>query len=323
MIFTSCDDWNNIESIDIDEPNIQKQNPGLYAEYLANLRDYKKSDHKQVYVWYDNSEKDPFSRAHHILDIPDSVDIVALRNPYSITAWEKNEIETVRKEKGTKFIFTINYDAIKKKYEDQKEENTFSIQMDDFTSFLIDTLQSTLKIIRKHNLDGISIGYSGKSILHMTDVQKKEYIANENTYIRIFKLWKEAYEDKILLFEGKPQNLVDKTILNSCKYIILSTNTAISKENVFYTISSAAGEGVPMNRLIVTAEATSLDPADMKTGYWNNGSRAIVSLASLCNATYTDFEIEGLGIYNVQNDYFNPRESYQFTREAISIMNPF
>ncbi len=72
---TACSDWTDTEAFTVNETNIQEQNPDLYARYLANLREYRTTSHKWVYAWFDNSEKKPYSRAHHLTDIPDSIDV--------------------------------------------------------------------------------------------------------------------------------------------------------------------------------------------------------------------------------------------------------
>jgi len=74
--FSACDDWTEIENVDINTPGMQEQNPAAYAKYLQNLIAYKSSDHKVVYAWFDNSEKTPFSRGQHISDTPDSLDVI-------------------------------------------------------------------------------------------------------------------------------------------------------------------------------------------------------------------------------------------------------
>ena len=82
LAFVSCDDWTDVESIDIKQPNIEEQNPELYTKYLENLRQYKESEHKIVYVQFDNTHKGYQSRADHLTDLPDSIDIISLLLTY-------------------------------------------------------------------------------------------------------------------------------------------------------------------------------------------------------------------------------------------------
>jgi hypothetical protein len=310
----------------VTDPNIEDQNPELYAQYLKNLRDYKNSHHKIVYAWFDNSRKDPFSRGQHIENLPDSTDVVAFMYPDNLEEWELDEMNSVRRNKGMKIIFTLGYDAIKLNYDNmivasQNSESEIAGPKD-FISYLADTLQHTLKLVDKYNYDGISIGYNGKSFLHMTPKEKVEYVSNETAYIGIITSWIAAHKDKTVVFEGMPQNLVDKTILNSCEHIIIPTANATNSSLLTYNIAIAAVEGVPSDRFVITAETASLNTGDTKTGYWTDGSRAIMSSAIWVSATYSGFTIAGLGINNVNNDYYNAMRVYEYTKKAIDILNP-
>ena len=69
LALSACSDWTDSESIKLKEPGIDEQSPELYAKYLKNLQEYKNSDHKIVYGWFDNSEKVPFSRGKTPLEI--------------------------------------------------------------------------------------------------------------------------------------------------------------------------------------------------------------------------------------------------------------
>ena len=86
--FSACDDWTEIENVDINTPGMQEQNPAAYAKYLQNLIAYKSSDHKVVYAWFDNSEKTPFSRGQHISDTPDSLDVISMMYPAELAEFE-------------------------------------------------------------------------------------------------------------------------------------------------------------------------------------------------------------------------------------------
>lgn len=326
IAFASCSDWTETESLTITEPDIADQNPELYAQYLEKLRNYRDSHHKIIYAWFDNSEKNTFSRGQHIESLPDSIDVVAFMYPDNLEGWELDEMESIRQNKGMKVIFTLSYDAIKLNYENMvaalESSESETVEIQDFVSYLADTMQHTLKLVDKYNYDGISIGYNGKSILHMTSKEKVEYTSNETAYIGIISSWMAAHEDKTVVFEGMPQNLVDKTILNSCEHIIIPTTDATNSSILDYNVALAIVDGVPADRFIITAETASLNTSDTEAGYWIDGSRAITSSASWVSGTYSDFTIAGLGIKNVNNDYYNVVLSYEYTKKAIDILNP-
>nr|WP_320037479.1 glycoside hydrolase family 18 [uncultured Bacteroides sp.] len=317
----SCSNWTDLENIEVKTPNITNQNPELYAKYLQNLVAYKNDpDHKIVYAWFDNSEKKPFNRAQHITELPDSIDFIALMYPDSLADFEKEEIQKVRKEKNTKVIYSINYESIKQVFEDRVIKQTPD---SDFISFMVDTLQHALNIADEYQYDGISIAYKGKSVQYMTDAEKRLYIANEKVFIGMISTWYSRHQEKILVFEGKPENMVDKSILEKCKNILLPVN-AVTNESLFnYTLEMSMADGVPVDRFGIIATTTSLDTSDKKTGYLADGKTLLLpASAEWVISAHSSFKISGFGIYNTNNDYYNPGMVYKYTRNAISTINP-
>jgi len=331
FLFSSCEDWTENETLDINQPGIEDENPALYADYLESLRAYKNSDHKCIFVSFDNKEKQPFNRAQHINVIPDSTDIVSILYPNSLVEREMEEMEETREDKGTQFVFTIGFDAIKLSYtllkdaEDKAKEEGEEITspLPTFINYMVDSLHNSFALVNKYNYDGVCFSYEGKSILHMTDLEKKEYMSYHNAFIGVLKDWSSRNEDKMVLFQGKPQNLLDKTFLPDCKYIIIPCDAAGNGSKLSYNIYSAAVDGVPTDRFIVTAETISLDPADMKTGYWADGETHSVEGTSVWVASeHEGFTVAGMGINNVSNDFFSPERVYHYTRMAIDNINP-
>lgn len=330
---TACNDWTNTEPLEIKEPNIAEQNPELYAAYLESIRSYKASHHKILYAVFNNKEKVPFSQAHRLSVLPDSIDIVSLVHPDTLAQFELDEIKQVKAEKGTKFVFNMDFEAIKLIYDtrladlqnamsEEKAENPVS-KIPDFITFLVDTVNHTLQLVNKYPFDGISLCYQGKSILHMTEKEKQQYTAYETAFIGIAKDWSERNKDKMIIFEGYPQNLLNKSILTSCKYIVIPCVDARNASKLTYNLLSANVEGVPNDKFIVSVETAPLNTADKKSGYWSDGqTRSIAGASEWVAASHSGFSVVGLGIRNVNNDYFNAARIYPYTRDAISIINP-
>lgn len=321
----ACSDWTEVESVGVNNPNIAEQDPELYAQYLTNLRAYKDSDHKATYVWFDNSEKTPFSRAHHLTELPDSIDVVALMYPSDLAAFELKEMESIRKDKGTKIITTINFDAIKLEYDlmvaGKLEENPDYVP-EAFSDVMNNKIKNLFLDIDKYGYDGISIGFKGKGTLHMTEPELVEYTNNSTQFIGLMTEWYNKHNDKFMVFEGKPQNLIDKSILTNCKLIILPSEEATNKSLFTYNAEMANVEGVPTDRFALSVSTTSLDETDTKTGYLTDQTRALTSAAQWSVAAHSSFTVAGLGIYRVSNDYFNTSANYQYTRNAITTLNP-
>lgn len=292
---------------------------------MENLRQYKAdSEHKEVYVWFDNSEKVPFSRAHHLTDLPDSIDVVALMYPDNLMDWELNEMTEIREKKGTKIIVSIDFDAIKAIYNEKLE---MAIEEEplakDFRSYLTDTLEYSLSWIKKYNYDGICIGYNGKSLLNMLEEDKLEYIANERLFIGIINDWRRRNSSTMLVYSGKPQNLMDKSLLKDCSLILLSEGLdATDKNKCTYYLSSAVAEGVPTDRFAMMTSSISSDPNDTKTGYLSNGERSLPAIAEWAASDHNGIAVAGIGIRNISTDYYSPSKAYRYTRNAISTLNP-
>ena len=74
LSFAACSDWTETESLDINYPMLEEQNPELYKQYLKALRDYKAGEHKVVLVSMDNTTSAPAQRndarqrGHHLPD---------------------------------------------------------------------------------------------------------------------------------------------------------------------------------------------------------------------------------------------------------------
>lgn len=318
-LFTSCSDWNDDESVDIK----QSTHPD-YDKYLESLRAYKNSDHKYVYAWFDNSVKAPYSRGQHVSDIPDSVDVVSLMYPDGLADFELKDIETLQKDKGTKVVYTISYDVIKKAYEQMVKEETEKNEnyvAPLFSTYLKDNTQSLLNLSSTYKYDGIIIGYKGQSTIYMTDAEKAEYNTNQEAFIGQIKSWYSSNGSKWLIYDGSPQFLNDKSILASCKHILLNTINAASAVELSVITSEALATDVPTDRFVVVASTVSLDTSDKKTGYYDT-ERAIIEAAYWVTEAGNGYTKAGLGIYNIQNDYYNATKVYQYAKESINIMNP-
>ncbi|MDY5354590.1 MAG: glycoside hydrolase family 18 [Bacteroides pyogenes] len=319
----SCSEWTEMESIDIKEPDITAQNPELYAKYLENLCAYKKSEHKQVYVWFDNSEKTPRTRAHHLTTLPDSIDVVSLIHPDQLADWELQEMNEVRSQKGMEVIYTISFDAIKAFYNAKLEKATDEEPVASlFEDFLVDSLQHALSLAKKYEYDGICIEYSGKSMLHMREPERTEYTKNERIFMGIAADWQKRNPEKSVVFEGKPQNLIDKTFLEKCKMVMVSGKNATNENMLTYHLSLAAVEGVPQSRLGMVVSATSLNDPNKLYGYFANGELAMQGLANWAPMAHNGIEVAGVGVYNVSTDYYEPTRTYHYTRSIISSINP-
>ncbi len=336
----SCD--TDPESLDINYKNIPEHASSLYASYLENLKEYRNQEHKVMFTWFENEVAQPVSRAHHLTTIPDSVDVICLTNPQHILPWHLKEKLEVNK-RGTKVIARISYSVVENEYkqmvstyndvleelEDQgvvnpEEQLTPVPLFEDYCTFRI---ESMLKEVDQHNLDGISAEFMGKATLSMGVEEEKLYWIRQTVFTNLILKWEDKNREKLFVFEGAPHNLGDKNVLNKAKYIIVNTLQATSKNDLTRLVLLALQPQVPIHKMMVSVSLTSLDENDKITGffYGQEGTltaSAVRSAAEWVGESQPDFSKIGLAITKTRNDYYNVSNVYSKTKEAIQIMNP-
>lgn len=78
---------------------------------------------------------------------------------------------------------------------------------------------------------------------------------------------------------------------------------------------------VPADRFVVSVSTVSLDTTDKNTGFLGD-ARATTEAAYWVTEPTEGFTKAGMAILDIQNDYYNATNTYQYVREAIQIMNP-
>lgn len=314
--FSACDDWTEVENVTINTPGIEELNPEQYAKYLQNLVEYKNSDHKVVYAWFDNSEKTPFSRGQHISDAPDSLDVISMMYPAELAEFELTDMQKVRA-KGTKVVYTISFDKIRKEHADKVKEGTESGTFDAYLS-----AELTKQVGYVDAFDGIIAEYKGTNPVYMSAEQKAEAKKLQDAFFGAISAWKSSNADKMLTFQGYPENLIEQSVLSDCRHIILATDDVADDAQLSVVARLAmAASNVPTDRFVIAVSTVSMDIADKKTGYYG-ADRALKEAAYWATEMSGDYTRAGLAIYNVQNDYYNAGNAYQYVKEAINIMNP-
>lgn len=319
----ACSDWTDEEGVGVEEPDYGPN----YERYLAELRAYRNTDHKIVYAWFDNVEK-PLSQAHHLTAVPDSVDIICLMTPEVFPAYLDREMKQVRNDKGIRFVYTVGFAEVESLYNEELGAGNIPTDgdSDPFLAFAADFLDRKLALYDACGYDGISVHFTGKKTLHMTEAEKMQYLAREALFMGRMAAWRAEHPDALFIFEGKPQNLTDKSILSEARFIVIRTEGMTYETSIDYEVMLSIEEGVPTDRFVISAQPRSLDPADDKTGFICNDENRWVPFLPLAadwvNKHDPRFTKAGLGIYKIQNDYYYKSQSYYNTREAIARINP-
>ena len=308
---TSCNDWTKNEKIAVEDPVFGEGDPELYARYLASLRAYKSGDHRRTVVWFDNSNKQPASRGGFFSDVPDSVDVVALTAGGRLTVEELEQVEMLR-EKGTKVIGAFDCQAALARDEDaQIPEERLSAAL--------------AERIWEIEADGLTLCYESTDPTFATEEELHAQRALDDVVAGALTEWRERHPEGLLLFEGTPQWLNDLSAVALCDYLVVR---CLDAESVYdFGVRArrmCAVEGIPSDRFLWLVSAVP-PSATGATGYLADAAgvsvRAVGALAEWLLRP-EDIGKAGLGIMNVQYDYYNSAMIYRYTKEAIETLNP-
>lgn len=330
---SSCSDWVDPESLNLHVPSFEEQNPGLYADYLADLKQYKASDHKLTFASFDNRTGDPVKQAERLSVLPDSLDFISLINPDNLYPDVLKEIEMVRA-KGTRMIYSVDYSIIEKEWIDllKKEENA-NLTEEDAKAFIAKRTEEMLTFCDKYHYDGVTISYPGRSLVSLPAAELLLYSARQKTFFDVALAWYETHAGKIFSFEGNPQFLVQENmdILTKCQYVILMTTSSKNTSEMDIAGNQAVvstGELLNGAKFIVSVETTRPGDPNGVHGYFGtideNGNkvRSAQETARWIRRSSGVFDRSGIFVTNAQYDYYDNKSIYHNIREAIGIMNP-
>lgn len=333
LVLSSCADWIEPKSVDLNVPTLENQNPELYAAYIRNLNDYKASDHKVTFVTFDNPTQVPNTQALHMTALPDSIDYVSLNNPDNLTPFVTQDMTDVRT-KGTKVIYDVNFPTFLKEWDLLSRDNA-SLTLEDALNYIEARTVETLSLCDKWGYDGITFTYIGQSPGGLPLADFTVYVALQTKFMDLISAWRQTHPNKKFSFIGNPQNLVrddagvdNVAILWECDYVILSTETAKSEDELTTTALWAVDIGSPGDRFVFRQYMYDLDDADRVNGYFNTRDGKNEKLPSIpvtatwMNKPSSGFVRHGMMILGVQLDYFQYTPIWKITRQAIATMNP-
>lgn len=327
VLMASCSDWTEIESLDIKTPTLEGSNPELYESYLASLREYKASEHKVVIAKFDNKETNPVGQGEHISALPDSIDYVILNNPDNLNPVIESEMEEIRVKKGTKTLYTIDYDAIEEEYNTLQESENKEESSDTFIEFCNTKMDELLTIYAQYKFDGINFVYNGRYIKSLPDDEYKKQLARQEAFFGKISEWIINNQDAMFLFEGKPENLVAGIdLLQKSKFIIIPSLESVSSDELLLSIENSIADFIPNDRYIIGVTLPSITDKLDESGYFNkldeNGDKllAVLGAADFIISNRGNFDKLGMCVERVQNDYHSTPD-YCNIKKAISIMN--
>lgn len=288
--FASCEDWNETEAVKQKVERPEDQNPELWAEYTAALRDYKQSEHFIVYARLFNSPQPGTSEKDFMRCLPDSLDIVSLTNADNFSKYDAEDMLAMR-EKGTKVLYQVDYAGRSGELTDETKLGAY--------------LDKVIAAVEKNGLDG----YSFTGIPNAGDAATATAAA-----LIVERLSAAKTEGQLLVFEGNPLFLTADA-LSKVDYVVLDTEATENVTDLKMQVLNATGyAGVPATKLLLAAAAGAplYDENVEEHAAITEMAERVVSLGPLA----------GLGTYDIYNDYYDLDMNYKLVRNAIQTLNP-
>ena len=311
-----CSGWTEPQAKDI-----HSELSGPSSGYLQDLRAFKERDHKTVIVGMNACADVPTGRFQHPASIPDSVDVIYLRNlKDGLHPSLVSEIASLRADKATKVLADVDFISIADEWDALQEANESNGEPagteEEFRTFLENGFRKQLECCERYGLDGIMLSYNGSSSVFS--------ITGRAAFVNTALDWLGKHQDKTVYVRGilsvlsRASGAYDiKGLFDRCSGMLYACGTEESTGNVEMAIERIIdrGEGnVPRDRFV--REVTVPTPADpAQIGLTPSEA------ASWTTVAYQSFDKTGICIENAQDDYFMAEKSYGSIREAIRILN--
>lgn len=295
--FTSCDDWNIPQPVEIDVKTPKEQNPELWAHYMDVLKNYKQSKHFIVYGRFNNGAEKPAGAGQLLRSMPDSLDVVSLVNADKMTGFDRADIAVVQ-EKSTKVLYCVNFAAKSAELSDAGKLGAF--------------LDKAVADAAELNMDGFS--FTGIPLYGGSEAERAWRKEAAKLIVQKLSAVAGAGKEKLLVFEGNPAFVAEEDIAK-LSYVALDTEKTGNITDLKLQVSLALShKGLSKDKLLLTAL-----PDGEITNEENVKKPAIAELTDRVAALGP---LAGMAIADIDKDYYDPAKSYSRTRQAIRLMNP-
>ena len=287
--FVSCSKWTESESLRVDTVLPWEQNPELWEEYKAAIRDYKSRDHQLIYVRFENSPDGAVSEKGYMRCLPDSLDIVSLTNAENFSQYDAEDMAWM-KSVGTKVLYQLDF------------AGNPDILYDN--AGLAAALDRAVETVREHGLDGFSFTGLPKDDGGVTAAASKTVTE---------RLSAAAGSDGILAFEGNPAFITQED-LEKIDLFVLASETAENAYTLRNIVLDAQDWGVAKEKMLLAA--------DFNGAFYDNENASADVLTSIADQTVILGPMAGLALYNIESDYYHSDGDWLTVRSLISRLNP-
>ena len=318
-VAVSCSEWTTPESLEFEKNSIQQTDPELYRQYCEAVKEYKETDHKIMYVTFDNVEKIS-NGSHNIAMLPDSVDFVQLHN-LEIAEPVLKEMDAMRKKLGTRFVLRFSYNECLSEYQ-TLEPTEPEAGIPTFEDFFAGQFANVTAKVAEYGLDGFTFAFTCGNPYEMTSSDRSALEQEQQMVFPQVSEWISANAEKKFFFEGYPHYILVDGVVDAAEYVILPTRSERATGDLAYRALQAVNSGkiAKDTRFLFAVETPSFIEEEYLVGNFVLGEQ--IPLAAEWITTDASFEKSGLAVWNVQRDYFDTKKIYSTVRRAIKTMNP-
>lgn len=282
LVLIGCSDWLDTEYTSVDTTKPWEQNPELWQDYKANLRDYKNRDHYIVYAQFFNSPENPISEKGYMRCLPDSLDMVALSNADNLSSFDKEDMAWM-KSIGTKVLYRMDIAAKAAAGASGKEISAYT--------------DKVVSIVKDAGLDGFAITLSP--------------VLGEKTISSIISGL--AKTGLTVVSEGDPA-LVKEADREKIALFVLPTETIELQYDLHNAVQDAIDLGISKEKLILNV---SLDGS-----FKNKSNKELPVVEAFAGSVLSEGPLKGLALCNIESDYYHFEGNWTLLRSTIQILNP-
>lgn len=288
LLLAGCSGWTETESITINTVLPWEQDPQLWEEYKAAIRDYKSRDHSLIYVRFENSPEGAVSEKGFMRCLPDSLDIVSLTNAENFSRFDAEDMEWM-KSIGTRVLYRIDFASDAGVLLDQTARDA--------------AIDRAIATVQDNALDGFSLTGIPKEDGGATAAAAKAAVE---------RLVAARSEGQLIAFEGNPAFIPQEDI-QSVDLFVLATEAVENGYDLRNVVLDAADWGVPKEKMLLAA--------DFDGVYYDSDNAETPVLEAMADNVIIYGPMAGLALYGIESDYYHYDGDWLTLRSIISRMN--
>lgn len=317
LLLASCSDWTKPESLQYRPLSPEEQDPDAYAKALAAVKEYKQTKHDIMIVTMKGRSETPVARPQHLMNMPDSADIICVKNAAGLHPALAAEISQVLETKGTKTLVFVDYNAIDETWtalEDAKADNGQPAgTAAEAEEYFRTQAEAQIAACGKYGFAGLVVSYEGNTATEILAAKQKGFLSAATQ-------WRNDNKDAVLIVRGSIRNInysSYKDFIDSAMYLTVLAEDTSAPGQLNLLVPRVIGYYAPTDRVIMEVSVPSADTPEQK-----GATPQVAAQWVLDEKENKNFTPRGVCVGNADDDYYRQDMIYSNIRQAISIMNP-